>query len=194
MGLNPAIVNLVISLGAMQLGRKIPYENPDLIGGYSTVDVLRFAYVFAQVLTLLVYYYCTIKIKSKNDTTTLKYLEPKQTGSQDPPQLINTTNRDYDLAEVTKAVRQVLIGIAMTGVMHFYFQFTQPLFLQSLMPFKNIWDAKIVQLHILNKPAVDDLKRPFKTGGIFGSMTDPQTDVTAIKDAETKPTLSRKDD
>jgi len=60
------------------------------------------------------------------------------------------------------------MGIAMMGVMHFYFHFTQPLFVQTLMGVKNLYDAKPVAIHILGKPAVGDLKRPFKTAGMFG--------------------------
>ena len=37
--------------------------------------------------------------------------------SQDPAKLTTTTVRDYDLAETSKAIRGVLIGIAMTGGM-----------------------------------------------------------------------------
>ena len=100
------------------------------------------------------------------------------------------------------------MGIAMMGVMHFYFHFTQPLFVQSLMGIKNIYDAKPVAIHILGKPAVGDLKRPFKAAGMFGAgafrsrhrllfflpyslifvalAAGPKTDAAAIAEAEKK--------
>ena len=34
---------------------------------------------------------------------------------------------------------------------------------------KNIYDPKAVAIHILRKPAVGDLKRPFKAAGMFGA-------------------------
>ena len=37
--------------------------------------------------------------------------------SQDPATQVTTTVRDYDLAETSKAIRAVLIGVAMTGGM-----------------------------------------------------------------------------
>lgn len=57
----------------------------------------------------------------------------------------------------------------MMGFLHIYMKYTQPLFIQGLMGLKNLYDAKLVQIHILGKPAEGDLKRPFKaSGGLFG--------------------------
>ena len=47
----------------------------------------------------------------------------------------------------------------MMAVMHLYFKFTQPLFIQALMGFKGLYNAKLVSIHILGKPATGDLKR-----------------------------------
>ena len=66
--------------------------------------------------------------------------------SQDPAKLVTTTVRDYDLAETSKAIRSVLLGIAMTGGMRafawpvgrcsptadVYFKYTQPVRRPSL--------------------------------------------------------------
>ena len=105
--------------------------------------------------------------------------------SQETGQLITTTIRDYDLSETSKLVRSSIhyysftltillqlrstyMGIAMMSVMHLYFHFTQPLFIQALMGFKGLYDAKLVSIHILGKPAIGDLKRPFKVASMFG--------------------------
>lgn len=48
-------------------------------------------------------------------------------------------------------------------------RYTQPLFIQSLMGLKNLYDSKLVMIYILGKPAEGDLKRPFKgSGGMMG--------------------------
>lgn len=52
--------------------------------------------------------------------------------------------------------------------MHGYFKFTQPLFIQALMGLKGLFDAKPVAIHILNKSATGDLKRPFTTPSLMG--------------------------
>jgi len=53
-------------------------------------------------------------------------------------------------------------------VMHFYFKFTQPLFIQSLMAIKTLYDSKIISIHLLGKKAEGDLARPFKIASMFG--------------------------
>lgn len=76
------------------------------------------------------------QIKKRDDTTVLKYVEPKapmvreQPGrgflsscarssqSQEPGALVTTTNRDYDLGQCSQGVRGVLFGIAMMGFLH----------------------------------------------------------------------------
>jgi hypothetical protein len=60
------------------------------------------------------------------------------------------------------------MGIAMMAVLHLYFKYTQPLFIQALMGLKNLYDAKPVAIHILGHPAEGELKRPFKTPSMFG--------------------------
>ena len=75
------------------------------------------------------------------------------------------------------------------------------------MAVKNLYDAKLVQIHIFGKPATGDLKRPFKSGGglfgqscslatvtnltctaldIIGAGREPATDKAAIDEAEKK--------
>ena len=99
------------------------------------------------------------------------------------------------------------MGLAMMTFLHLYMHYTQPLFIQALMGLKALYDAKPVAIHVLNKPAEGDLKRPFKAGGgMFGgkhssptsstesrvstscnfSAADPQTDKAAIEEAEKK--------
>ncbi|EDR07119.1 PHO88-related membrane protein [Laccaria bicolor S238N-H82] len=176
--MNAGVQNLVISLGAMQLARKIPFEDPLVL------NYVRAGYVLAQVIVLAVYYYVSLVIKRKNDQTVLKYVEAPPPMSQEPGNLVTTTVRDYDLSETSKLLRSVYLGIAMMGVMHFYLNFTQPLFIQALMGVKGLYDAKPVSIHLLGNPAVDDLKRPFKVASFFGPASGPLTDAASIAEAE----------
>ena len=74
------------------------------------------------------------------------------------------------------------------------------------MGFKGLYDAKLVSIHLLGKPATGDLKRPFKAASMFGgkvfllilsyifhflylraftiATTGPQTDAASIAEAE----------
>ncbi|KAJ3517233.1 hypothetical protein NLJ89_g639 [Agrocybe chaxingu] len=175
-----AVQNLVISLTAMQVARRIPFDDPD------TLNLVRAGYVVVQILVLGVYFYVSSTIKRKNDQTVLKYVEPPAPMTQEPGKLVTTTVRDYDLSETSKLLRSAYTGIAMMLVMHLYFKFTQPLFIQSLMGIKGLYDAKPVSIHILGKQATGDLQRPFKAaGGMFGmAASEPQTDAAAIAEAE----------
>ncbi|KAF8887877.1 PHO88-related membrane protein [Gymnopilus junonius] len=184
--MNAGVANLVISLGAMQLARKIPFDDPVVL------NYVRIGYVAVQVIVLAVFYYVSLTIKKKNDQTVLKYVEPASPMSQEEPKLVTTTVRDYDLSETSKLLRSTYMGIAMMAVMHIYFHFTQPLFIQGLMGLKNIYDAKPVAIHILGRPATGDLKRPFKAPSMFGAPSGPQTDAAAIAEAEKR--VGKKDE
>ncbi|KAF8259808.1 inorganic phosphate transporter [Lactarius quietus] len=177
--MNAPMQNLAISLGVMQLARKIPFDNPQVL------DYVRIAYVASQAIALGVYYFTSSKIKAKNDQTLLKYVEPASPMSQEPGKLVTTTVRDYDLSETSKLIKGVFTSVAMMGFLHIYLKYSQPLFVQAIMAFKSLYEAKTVKIHVLGQKADGDLKRPFKSGGgMFGASADPQTDKAAIEEAE----------
>ncbi|KAI0258103.1 inorganic phosphate transporter [Gloeopeniophorella convolvens] len=177
--MNAPMQNLAISLGVMQLARKIPFENPQVL------DYVRIGYVASQVVALAVYYYTSIKIKAKNDRTLLKYVEPASPMTQEPGKLVTTTVRDYDLAETSKLIKSAFTSIAMMAFLHIYLKYTQPLFVQGIMALKSLYEAKTVKIHVLGAAAEGDLKRPFKGApGLFGASADPQTDKAAVEEAE----------
>jgi hypothetical protein len=109
--------------------------------------------------------------------------------------------RDYDLAETSKLVRVhypallssvdhaillvhclyagtqikgVFTSVAMMAFLHLYLKYSQPLFVQAIMAFKSLYEAKTVKIHVLGRNAEGDLKRPFKAGaGLFGGACAP---------------------
>ncbi|CAE7162922.1 unnamed protein product [Rhizoctonia solani] len=177
--MNPAVTNLMVSLGAMQVARRIPFDDPEVL------QYVRFGYIAAQVICLATFFYVSYKVKAKNDETVLKYVEPKNPMSPESGGLVTTTVRDYDLAETSKLIRGVYMGVLMMAFLHGYMKYTQPLFIQGLMGLKNLIEAKPVAIHVLGRPATGNLKRPFKAaGGLFGAAGEPQTDAASIKEAE----------
>ncbi|KAG5355093.1 Inorganic phosphate transport protein [Yarrowia sp. B02] len=181
---NPAISNLVIMLVMMQVSKRVPFEDPQVLMG------IRILYVVAQVLVLGLYLYTRSIITKKNDLTTLKYVEPANAfGGQEEPKLVTTTIKEYDIKQVNSAIRGVFTGIAMMGFMHIYMKYTNPLLLQSIMPIKSAIEQNIVQIHVFGKPAIGDLKRPFKAASMFGGAGmgggDIKTDKKTISAAET---------
>ncbi|KAI5476693.1 inorganic phosphate transporter [Pseudohyphozyma bogoriensis] len=178
--MNPAISNLILSLGLMQVARKIDFEDPQVL------LYVRIAYVASQLISLGAYYYVSWVIKSKNDTKVLKYVEPKAPMSQEPAQAVTTTNRDYDLGEVQKAIRGVLMGCLFMAGMHLYMKYTQPLFMQAIMPLKSLYESNVVQIHLLGKSATGTLKRPFAAPASFMSPAKTEEPVEEKKAVEGK--------
>jgi len=162
----------------MQIARKIPFENPDVL------LYVRVGYVASQVISLGTFYYLSYKIKSKNDQTVLKYVEPESPMNPSSGGLVTTTVRDYDLGEISKAIRGVFTSLAMMVFLHIYMQYTQPLFVQAVMAFKTVYDSKVFKIHVLGQPAEGDLKRPFKTASLFGASAEPKTDKASVEEAE----------
>lgn len=118
----------------------------------------------------------------------MKYVEPPSPLSgQTEEKLVTTTVKEYDLQQVQSAMKGMLTGIAMMGFMHLYMKYTNPLLMQSIMPVKSALEHKIVQIHVFNKPASGDLKRPFKAASMFGAPAaneEVKTDKKTIEQAE----------
>ncbi|GME67835.1 unnamed protein product [[Candida] boidinii] len=182
--MNPAITNLVLMLVNMQVARRLDFEDPTVL------LYVRIAYVTATVLVLAIYLYVRSVILSKNDLTTLKYVEPSSPLSGETGEKLQvTTVKDYDLKQINSSIKGVFTGLAMMGFMHIYMKYTNPLFMQTISPVKSALEANIVKIHLFGKPATGDLKRPFKSASLFGGLGgagsgDVKTDKASIEKAE----------
>jgi hypothetical protein len=187
----------------MQASKKIPWEQPMVL------DACRGLYIFSNLLIFGIYYVVYSRINKKKgmmmirfattalrpganllapiDMTVIKYTEPAPLGSAEPPKPITTTVYDYDINQLKSLVRAQLMGIGMMGVMHIYFKYTNPLLIQSIIPVKGVFEGNLIQVHLLGKAAIGDLKRPWKaSGGIMGAMQggEPKTDKKSFEAAE----------
>ncbi|KAI6122336.1 inorganic phosphate transporter [Pisolithus croceorrhizus] len=170
--MNAGLQNIFISLGAMQLARRIPFDDPVVL------NYVRLGYITSQIIILGTYFYVSYKVKQKNDQTVLKYVEQPSPMSSTSGGLVTTTVRDYDLSEISKLLRGAYFGIAMMAFFHFYLKYTQPLFVQALMGLKNLYDAK---------------PRPWKAQSMLGPAGGPQTDSASITEAEKKVGTKKED-
>ncbi|KAL8712787.1 MAG: hypothetical protein Q9220_002995 [cf. Caloplaca sp. 1 TL-2023] len=181
MALNPQVTNLIIILGMMQVSKKIPFDDPQVLLG------VRILYIVSNILIAGVYLYLQNKINAKKDLTTLKYVEPAPMGSADEPKLITTTVHSYDLQQLRALWKSQLMGVGMMGVMHVYFKYTNPLLIQSIIPLKGAFEGNLVKIHLFGQPAIGDLKRPWKAaGGLMGmgGQGEPKADKKSIEQAE----------
>ncbi|KAF5365869.1 hypothetical protein D9615_010642 [Tricholomella constricta] len=103
--------------------------------------------------------------------------------SSKPAILVTISIRDYDLSDTSKLLHAAYMGITMMAFIHPHLKYALPFFIQVLMGLKNLYDAKLVSIH-LGKPAEANFKRPCKTAGMFGAApTGPATDAAAIVEA-----------
>jgi len=122
------------------------------------------------------------------DMTVLKYVEPAQMGSTEEPKAVTTTVHAYDQEQLRSLFKSQLMGVGMMGVMHLYFQYTNPLLIQSIIPLKGAFEGNLVKVHLLGQPATGDLKRPWKAAagfmGAMGGGGEIKTDKKSIEAAE----------
>ncbi|KAK7980328.1 hypothetical protein PG989_012785 [Apiospora arundinis] len=160
-GLSPQIENLVIILGTMQLAKKIPFEDPNVL------NMCRALYIASNLIIAGLYLWVQLKINKNKDMTTLKYVEPAPMGSTEEPKLVTTTIHAYDSAQIKTSFRSQMMG--------------------SIIPLKTALESNLVKIHILGHPASGDLKRPFKAAaGLMGGLQQgaPQSDKKAVEAAE----------
>ncbi|CAN8097786.1 unnamed protein product [Discula destructiva] len=179
-GLSPQITNIVIILGMIQVAKKVPFDDPNVL------NAVRALYAISNLIILGIYYYIKLQIDKKKDMTTLKYVEPAPMGSTEEGKLVTTTIHAYDTAQLKQLFRSQLMGVGMMGVMHIYFKYTNPLLIQSIIPLKGAFENNLFKIHALGKPAAGDLKRPFKAAAGFmsGMQGAPESDRKAVEAAE----------
>lgn len=177
------MTNLVLMLVSMQVSKRFDFEDPTIL------FYLRACFVAGQLITLFIYLYVRYLIVSKNDLTTLKYLDaPNKMAGETESKLVTTTVKDYDLKQIDSSIKGIFTGLFMTGFMHLYMKFANPLVMGSISPIKGALEANIVKIHLFNKPATGDLKRPFKAApSLLAGLTggNVKTDKASIEKAET---------
>ena len=107
-------------------------------------------------------------------------------GSGEDAKLVTTTIQEYDQNQLTAAYKGQLMGIGMMAFMHIYLKYTNPLLIQSIIPLKGAFEGNLVKVHLFGKPAVGELKRPWKTsGGPLGmGQGETKSDKASIEAAE----------
>ncbi|KAI0133362.1 inorganic phosphate transport PHO88 [Hypoxylon sp. NC0597] len=180
-GLSPQVTNIIIILGMMQVSKRIPFEDPNVL------NMVRALYIASNVIIAAIYLYVQMQINKKKDLTTLKYVEPAPMGSSEEGKLVTTTVHAYDSQQIKNSFRSQLMGIAMMSFMHLYMKYTNPLLIQSIIPLKSALESNLVKIHLFGQPASGDLKRPFKqpAGLMSGLQSGPaQSDKKAVEAAE----------
>jgi hypothetical protein len=80
------------------------------------------------------------------------------------------TVAEHDTAELKQLFQQTAISIAILAFLHVKFGYVQPLILQSLFPFKNLFSSPLAKIHLLGRKDVNELKRPWPKPNPFGYL------------------------
>ncbi|KAI7880882.1 hypothetical protein K492DRAFT_207278 [Lichtheimia hyalospora FSU 10163] len=183
------IFNVVFLLVSMQMSKRINWDDPN------TLLYARIGYYGAQVLVIGMAYMLIGLIKKRNDTTPLRYVPQASMSNPQPSESesVTTTNVEYDVSQVQQFIKQTGTSILMISAMHWYFNFTQPLVLQSVMPIKNLLTHKVALIHLWGDAPVGDLKRPFKVESPFAALlgggstgNESSTETTTADDGHAK--------
>ncbi|KAI9275342.1 inorganic phosphate transporter Pho88 [Sporodiniella umbellata] len=163
--LTSPIFNMGFLLFCMQLSKKVDWNDPDVL------FMARVGYYGAQAVVVALAYVLIAIVRKKNDTTVLTYTPPaKPSMNPTPVESVTTTVRDYDVDQLKQFVQSTVTSILIISLMHWQFKFTQPLFMQSLMPFKNLLVHKEALIHFWGDAAEGSLARPFKADNPFGGI------------------------
>ncbi|KAI9467869.1 MAG: inorganic phosphate transporter Pho88 [Benjaminiella poitrasii] len=183
--LNHPLFNMGFFLVVRQITKVMDLDNPEYKG------MMRGLYLGSQILIFALSMYLMSVINKKNDTTSLRYVEPgtqQWDGTETTDKLINTTNKDYDLDEVKKQMKQGFTNIAVIAFLHLKFGYVQPLIIQSILGFKTFFMSKEARIHFFNgKTTSGELRRPFRVEAPFNMVNEkrqPKTDKGSIKRAE----------
>ncbi|GAA5796948.1 inorganic phosphate transporter Pho88 [Helicostylum pulchrum] len=155
------------------------------------LDTIRTLFLGSQFIVIVLSFYLLSVIKSKNDTTPLRYVVPGEkqwNGTQTTDTLIETTHKDYDITEVKKQLNQGFTNLVSVAFLHLKYGYIQPLIIQSILSFKIFLMTKEARIHFFGgKTTHGELRRPFRVTGIFGfanEKSQPKTDKGSIKRAE----------
>ncbi|TPX40873.1 hypothetical protein SeMB42_g05843 [Synchytrium endobioticum] len=177
-GVQQQIISLAVVFGVMQVATKLNLDTPE------NANYIRAAYATMQVVQAALLYYIYIVINKKNDDTELKYTEVKNAMDSSEAEIVETTVRDYDIAQLRQAVVAQLVGMMAVVGIHTYWGYLRPMTLQIVLGLKTIYDNPMAKIHLFNQHATGDLQRPIKPKGMFAPK--PAPSVKEIKAKQKK--------
>eukprot|EP00026_Physarum_polycephalum_P016858 Phypoly_transcript_17883.p1 GENE.Phypoly_transcript_17883~~Phypoly_transcript_17883.p1 ORF type:complete len:210 (+),score=46.22 Phypoly_transcript_17883:149-778(+) len=156
------LTTLALIFGSIQASKFIDFDNP------TNVMILRVIYATSQALL----FGALFTIKSKIDAL------------PDSGKVGNTeqTIKEHDESEWKGKRKQLLITLAIVLFIHLYAQKPQPLFLQSILPWKLMIFSPLFQVHMLSKEPKGSLVRPWNPPKVSPPKTKEET--TSIEKIE----------
>lgn len=63
------------------------------------------------------------------------------------------------------------MSVGILALLHFKWDFVQPLVLQAVLPWKNLLTAPVIAVNLFGKKAAGDLQRPWKAPSAFPGLS-----------------------
>ena len=190
--LNGQVATMILVLLMIQLARLFDMTSP------KTIMLLRIGYLVSQGLQLAFWCYLRMQIKARKAPGTVQIQEPANPLTGQPARTTTVSTVDYDLGKTGEQLQQLVIGSVLLLVLHAWFGFVQPLFLQIILPWKNLLGIHLVQIYVFGWKAEGELKRPFKTpnpleelmGGGAAAEPEEKKEVEAASEGSSGPESS----
>lgn len=146
----------------------------DLTSSFA-IGMVRLSYICSQLAGVAFLFYIRSLIMKKGEKTEKVEVDiPPKFGElpTNPPAHQKISVMDYDLMECNKQIQQIISGMAILGLLHWWLGFIQPLFIQAIIPWKNLLLTPLVRLHFWGAQVNDDesLKRPWKVPNPFAEL------------------------
>ncbi|KAF2168575.1 hypothetical protein M409DRAFT_21325 [Zasmidium cellare ATCC 36951] len=155
--MKPQMQNIIIMASAIVASTQIPFKDPNVLNAARTI------YIFINLIVLAILAYTRLRIAQQKDTTLLPPPPPFKPDKPNKPPTIQT----HDLHHFTSLLKSQVTSMLMVALMHLYFRLPTPLVIQSILPIKNALESNLVKIYVFGRPAVGELKRPWKDGAGF---------------------------
>ena len=129
------------------------------------------------MLTCLFIYSKILKLGQTDKTVTVKSRTMQGEVEEEK------TFKQHDLDELTKLVKQTLIGAGVVVGLFMWKQYTQPMVFQALLLPMTALDHQLFHIYILGRPASGDLERPWKEDNPFAALQQRMEDAAGTDEA-----------
>ncbi|KAI4292446.1 hypothetical protein PAPHI01_1720 [Pancytospora philotis] len=153
------IFGFACTLIAMQISKRSAVTGP------SFVMAARACFAAAILLRMAIGFYMRRRILAQNDRTVFKHRAEPSLFNPTESEEVDTTVAEYDLNELNKALRSMLIQGLVITVLHFKWHALQPLIIHAMGFVRCLLFSPLYRAHIYGMKML----RPFDQNTLFGA-------------------------
>lgn len=165
--MNENLKRMGMSLGLVYVSKAcIDTENA------THVLAIRMLYVTVQLLLAGILFYLYIQAGNNQDNAVVKCREER--GMLDDPKeekpMEKITVAEYDQRQVVKQAKQNIMGLVITGLVHYKWGYIPPLVLQAVLTPYQLSNVPLIRIYFKKERAVGELRRPWKQNDAFSQQ------------------------